>query len=160
MNWDAIGAIGEMVGATGVIASLLYLAVQIRRDRQNTRAHTRAMLAAIDVEDLRSIRDNDRLLESMAKDLDLDEPDAVERLRFSLFIRGLARAAENHFYQYRLGTLDEEEFEGQRKLWKGTFSHPRFRQWWDDHKGDYSLAFQRELSGLLEKPDDDWWNKL
>jgi hypothetical protein len=129
MNWDAIGAIGEMVGAAGVIASLLYLAVQIRRDRQNTRANTRAMLAAIDVEDLRSIRDNDRILESMAKDLELEEPGAVDRLRFSIFIRGLARAAENHFYLYRLGTLDEEKFEGQRNLWRGTISHPRSRQW-------------------------------
>ncbi len=35
MNWDAIGAIGELVGAVGVIATLGYLAVQIR---QNTNA--------------------------------------------------------------------------------------------------------------------------
>ncbi len=34
MNWDAIGAIAELFGAVGVIASLVYLAVQIR---QNTR---------------------------------------------------------------------------------------------------------------------------
>jgi hypothetical protein len=30
MNWDAIGAIGETVGAVAVIATLFYLAVQIR----------------------------------------------------------------------------------------------------------------------------------
>jgi len=30
MNWEAIGAIGEMVGAAGVIVSLLYLAVQVQ----------------------------------------------------------------------------------------------------------------------------------
>ena len=30
MNWDAIGAIADLVGAAGVIASLLYLAVQVR----------------------------------------------------------------------------------------------------------------------------------
>lgn len=30
MNWEAAGAIGEIVGAFGVIASLLYLATQIR----------------------------------------------------------------------------------------------------------------------------------
>ena len=35
MNWDALGAIGEMLSAIGVIATLLYLSVQIR---QNTRA--------------------------------------------------------------------------------------------------------------------------
>ena len=35
MNWVAIGAIGETLGATGVIVTLLYLATQLR---QNTRA--------------------------------------------------------------------------------------------------------------------------
>ena len=30
MNWDAIGAIAELLGAIGVIASLLYLARQMR----------------------------------------------------------------------------------------------------------------------------------
>ena len=30
MNWEAIGAVGEIVGALGVISSLAYLASQIR----------------------------------------------------------------------------------------------------------------------------------
>ena len=34
MNWDAIGAIGEIVGAAGVIISLLYLALQMRQSNR------------------------------------------------------------------------------------------------------------------------------
>jgi hypothetical protein len=30
MNWDAIGAVGEILGAIAVFVSLLYLAIQIR----------------------------------------------------------------------------------------------------------------------------------
>ncbi len=30
MNWDAIGAIGEILGAAAVVATLVYLAIQIR----------------------------------------------------------------------------------------------------------------------------------
>jgi hypothetical protein len=33
MNWDAAGAIGEIVGAVAVVATLTYLAVQIRTAR-------------------------------------------------------------------------------------------------------------------------------
>ena len=32
MNWDAIGAVAELLGAIGVIASLIYVATQIRRN--------------------------------------------------------------------------------------------------------------------------------
>ena len=37
MNWDAIGAIGENVGALGVILSLIYLASQIRMQNRESR---------------------------------------------------------------------------------------------------------------------------
>ncbi len=30
MNWEAIGAIGEIVGALAVLATLYYLAIQIK----------------------------------------------------------------------------------------------------------------------------------
>jgi hypothetical protein len=33
MNWDAIGAIAELLGAIGVIASLVYLATQVGQSR-------------------------------------------------------------------------------------------------------------------------------
>ena len=32
MNWEAIGAIGELAGAIGVIVTLVYLAIQIRQN--------------------------------------------------------------------------------------------------------------------------------
>ena len=35
MNWDAVGAMSELVGAIAVVVTLIYLAVQIRL---NTRA--------------------------------------------------------------------------------------------------------------------------
>ncbi len=35
MNWEALGAIAELIGGLGVIATLAYLAIQIR---QNTRS--------------------------------------------------------------------------------------------------------------------------
>jgi hypothetical protein len=52
MNWDAIGAIGEIVGALAVLATLIYLAIQVRQNseqvRQNSvlqRAQTHQQLA-------------------------------------------------------------------------------------------------------------------
>ena len=38
MNWEAIGAIGEIVGAAAVVFSLGYLAVQIRNQNSESRA--------------------------------------------------------------------------------------------------------------------------
>ena len=49
MNWDAIGAIGEIIGAIAVIATLLFLAIQIRQGSQSQReANVIARSEAVD----------------------------------------------------------------------------------------------------------------
>jgi len=40
MNWEMIGAIGEVIGAAGVMASLIYLALQIRTSNRAARQAT------------------------------------------------------------------------------------------------------------------------
>ncbi|NIM69993.1 MAG: hypothetical protein GTN86_04680, partial [Xanthomonadales bacterium] len=37
MNWEALGAIGELLGAAGVVISLAYLGVQIRATRETNK---------------------------------------------------------------------------------------------------------------------------
>lgn len=43
MNWEALGALGEIAGAMAVIVTLVYLSVQIR---QNTKASRVAAVQA------------------------------------------------------------------------------------------------------------------
>ena len=46
MNWEAIGAVGELVAALGVIISLIYLGVQIRHSAQQTQINTKSIQAS------------------------------------------------------------------------------------------------------------------
>ena len=45
MNWDAIGAVGEIVGAFAVVVSLIYLALQIRQTREHAKLETELHLS-------------------------------------------------------------------------------------------------------------------
>ncbi len=38
MNWEAVGAIAELLGGIGVIVSLFYLAMQIQQNTRSVRA--------------------------------------------------------------------------------------------------------------------------
>lgn len=44
MNWEAIGAIGELGGAVAVVVTLFYLTAQIRQSTKATRASSRQAL--------------------------------------------------------------------------------------------------------------------
>jgi hypothetical protein len=39
MNWDAIGAVGEMIGALAVVVTLVYLALQVRASTKESDAN-------------------------------------------------------------------------------------------------------------------------
>ena len=43
MNWDAIGATGEIIGALAVVVTILYLATQIRENTKQTEIQTKAL---------------------------------------------------------------------------------------------------------------------
>ena len=61
MNWDAIGAIGEIIGAFAVFITLAYLALQIR---QNTKAvHSSALDSTVNTISIarQSIYENDEV---------------------------------------------------------------------------------------------------
>ena len=42
MNWDAIGAIGELIGAIAVVITLIFLTVQLKQNTKSIRASTRS----------------------------------------------------------------------------------------------------------------------
>jgi len=112
VNWDAIGAIGEVIGAAGVIASLLYLSIQIRRSDQTTRA-----------ESLRSLLDGWRetgvhlfvdsgLTELFAKGLtDFERLDASEKRRFHYLVAENVFQAQQAMQLHQRGLLQEVDYD-------------------------------------------------
>lgn len=121
MNWEALAAMAQLLGSLGVIASLLYLAAQVR---QNTRASAvQAKLTATQLlsDFVDSLIDrpelNDVLLRGRKRLEALDETEYHRFLNMSLKAFWFFSAA--HF-QLRLGTLEQEdwaEFHAVIRFW-------------------------------------------
>ena len=100
MNWDAIAALAELTGAVGVIASLFYLAIQIR---QNTRSVRASSFHAV-VTNLSNFsgglgRDADGADVWIRGQRDFQALNPKEQARFVLLAISLFRNYENIFYQ-------------------------------------------------------------
>lgn len=116
MNWDAIGAIGEIVGAMAVLVTLIYLAVQIRQSSDTQRAQTHQQLAHERTHNLRMLIENKEIRDATAKAqfgklLTVDE----QRILYWFTVLNL-RAYENELYQHSKGMIEDEELEVQRAL--------------------------------------------
>jgi hypothetical protein len=87
MNWEALGAIAELRGAIGVIATLFYLASQIRQNTKSIRASTFQET----MRDISSLADLTTQHPEVARAYltgmnDLASPPADDRVRFGAFM--------------------------------------------------------------------------
>ncbi len=84
MNWDAIGAVGELAGALAVLITLIYLAVQLR---QNTNlasgAAQREVMASFQL-NLDRVRTNPQLVQKGLAQF--DSLSLAEQLEFTMII--------------------------------------------------------------------------
>jgi hypothetical protein len=131
LNWEAIAAVSEGLGALGVIASLLYLARQVR---SNTRAsQVEAKLAATSY--LSSYTDH-FIQSPEIHELFLRGRRSIERMdereyyRFSdLCLKAFWFFSAIHF-QLRSGMLTEEEWNETRAVVHYYLRGPGVRAWW------------------------------
>jgi hypothetical protein len=131
MNWDAIGAIAELLGAFGVIASLVYLARQMRQNTRTTRAaayqHFDQSLQDAFFHVL-SVPGMARVVRQGGAGYDqLDEDDAT---LYSLWMGGMMTRFDNAYYQFRIGMIDEERWEALLRMIRGIAQNPGYVQWW------------------------------
>ncbi|MDH3469619.1 MAG: hypothetical protein OES26_27665 [Gammaproteobacteria bacterium] len=152
MNWEAIGAIGEILGAAGVIATLAYLAVQIRQNTKTARAATRQELAG-QMQMLASDLVTDEGIASILQDhLEGKELTSTELLRLGARAFRDLRFFDNALFQYSQGLLTDDEWRALRENLKAVLRVEAYRDYWSREHSLYSRAFQSEVASALEEP--------
>jgi hypothetical protein len=146
-NWDAIGAIGSLLGALAVGASVYYLASQIRYSALATRAQT-ASSAVASIrqfnEAMVSNPDAERVFRLGVEGLsDLDEAD---RAKFAHLAFDFLKTAEELHFQFLHGTLDADVWESWRTLYATYATGPGFRVWWASRSRFFTSAFREEYA--------------
>lgn len=111
MNWDAISATAESVGAIGVIISLLYLAREMRRSAKATSMHAYQQLLDHISEISRTIIQDREFRELLVKMQDSDyEPDKNESLAMISLLLMTMRNYAHAFEMYKEGTLNASQW--------------------------------------------------
>ena len=100
MNWDALGAIAELLGAIGVIATLLYLGHQIRLSSRAQRAATQHDVLAEFRTDISQVLQNRNLREAFQKFSRGEDIDREHRFDLALFIGNEFRTYEELYLAY------------------------------------------------------------
>lgn len=141
MTIEQLGSIGEIVGAVGVVLSLIYLAVQIRRNESTTRAGTTQALLSTSTVMLYEMSESQStwLVRGMAG----EELSPEEKVRKDFYFYALFSHFNNAYHQNFVGKLDAEIWEMfDSRATRNVSSMPDFDEWWDAFRSNFTKSFQ------------------
>ncbi len=146
MNWDAIGAMGEILGAMAVIGSLLFVGVQIRnntRASQTAATHNLTKTFLTVTTKISEDPEMARIWAQQSRDISVLSANDLERLS-PLNIMVL-RSFEDVFHHHQMGQMTDEIWEGWQVFILTICSYPGVRSLWELRKHSFSLSFQAFL---------------
>jgi hypothetical protein len=153
MNWEAAGAIGEIVGALAVFLTLIYLATQIR---QNTKA---VQAAAVDasISKVTSVRqsmyENAEIAQIYLKGLaHPDDLDDVSRTRFRILMHNILLSISNIYSQASFAGLSTSTWESQLVILTRVVRSPGGRWFWKEYRLEFEGAFRAQVDTILRAP--------
>ena len=159
MDWNAIGAIADVVAAVAVVVSLIYIAVQVKGNSElleRTLQSNRTQNAQAVIHNFDSWRK--MILETGSADLwfrginDLGSLDQTEKINFNLIASTVIWSCWSYFQ------LQENEgliADINEHLFQDLFKHPGYREWLLVHRRYHSDDFGEFLDRVCEAVGDD-----
>jgi hypothetical protein len=149
MNWDAIGAMAELAGAAAVVASLVYLATQIKQSSRVARAQAQDAAAQSFRQVTGAIMADPELNRLLVKAVDdwRDLP-TEERARTWHMLFQLFKAAESIHHHYETGLLDEGSWDGWQHLLTHYFTSPGLQTYWSIRREAFAPGFRSWVDSL------------
>ena len=150
MSLEHLALVAEIVGGIGVVASLIYLAYEIRKQSRLNRINATSALAMHWSDLMSSIDGSPDLSAIWLKGLsDFDELSAVDKLRFSAFFGRIMKITESLHVQLFNKTLDPITWRSFERAVRDLISMPGSQKWWQTRKHWYSDEFQALVAGLI-----------
>lgn len=155
MNWEMVGAIGEIVGAAAVVVSLLYVARQLRESGRQARLTSMQALygqlqavGALTASDPQVARIFVEGLEGGMASLDKHEAVQFGQLNIHVF-----KAYEEAFQYMKEGIIEESRLRGFERSLLGVVTQRGWQEWWASYRPLFDPEFQVYLDGQIEGLD-------
>ena len=138
----------QILGGIGVIASIVYVGIQIRNNARALRAATYQQLSAISIQGWMALAQNGETTEIILRGLDdFLSLSRVEKARFRFNLMVYVKGYENAWFQRKIGTLRESDWKAITSDLNSIFSTPGAQTAWPLVKN----RFNPELVAFLDQ---------
>ena len=155
MSLQDLGNIGEFLAAIATLATLIYLAMQIRQNSETVKAAAeQSILTGVNAA-LQNAASTPELARAViVGQADFDQLADEEQHQFLVWCFSWFRTMENAYHNYLLGRLDGAIWDGHARHLAQVSNTQAVRTWWEHRKLLFSREFQEFVSGL--EPDHNF----
>ncbi|MGI9235019.1 MAG: hypothetical protein ACR2RD_15410 [Woeseiaceae bacterium] len=151
MNWEAVSASGEIIGAGAVIITLIYLAIQIRQGINTVQGATEVELSKQFADYHARIAGSPELRSTWDKAIAGENLSDDERATYIWLIAQLFFMLEGFFRQYKRKLLDEESWQPLEAMLLGFLQKDLVAAWWGERAAPISPAFRDHIDNALHR---------
>jgi hypothetical protein len=150
VNWEALGAIANLLAAVGVIATLIYLSIQIRQNTKAVRSSSIQNLVQSFSTTAQAAVENEHIIPLLLKgNAGAEALNEVERARLHFWFIMTFRRFEGVYFQRDLGIVDADVIDGFERSHLAVLASKGAQEWWANSKGIFNSGFVHYVRSFL-----------
>lgn len=151
MNWDAVAATAEIIGSIAVVATLIYLSVQIRQSTRESHANSVHLLNAQFTAITERLSADGEFAEIWLRGSDgLLALSPAEKIRYEAGLTQMFVSCATQYYLFRNGHVPAEIFEYVEAQLRETLRRPAVRHWWKENEDMHDRLYREYVNQLIE----------
>ena len=149
MNWDAIGAIAELVGSLAVVITLIFLIIQLKYNSSAVRNSTIQNTSNAFSHWAITFAQDPEVYTLYQKGLQNQNLSRDELGRFDLIMMSTFQTNASIYEQYNNGTMNEQSWIDNLKLMRVPLDTPGGRASWARQRGLLPEKFREEIDSRI-----------
>jgi hypothetical protein len=155
---EQIAYLAQIVGVIAVVATLIYLAIQVRQGTALLRSESRQAQLANDQTGVYKFVEHPDLGRIFSQ---TETPSFEDKTKLIFWMIGQMRAREFEWLQYKSGAMDKEAWESYRGVIFFVLGTERTRDLWTLCNPYFNADFVKMVAAMMEGiPPTDYWEKL
>lgn len=155
MNLEDLGNLGELIAALATVATLVYLALQIRQNNNAARISAGQSILSSLNEALQQASSSPQAARVLVLgQSDYESLPEEEKAQFGVWVFAWFRVLEQGHYYHRKGFLDDSVWLGHVEHLKQIMKGPAVAQWWEHRYYFFNDEF-RELVAYAKASKTD-----
>ncbi len=142
----------QILGGIGVIASMIYVGIQIRNNARAVRAATYQQISVISLQAWLSLGHNGDTVDIMLRGIDdFSALARVEKARFRFILMAYLKSYENAWFQHKIGTFSESDWKAMTADMHSFFSSPGTHAAWPLVKNRFNEEFVAYVDDVVQR---------